>query len=61
MLVQQTEAPPERVNFWLIGAGVGLLASPGAIGILSLFRGNGGTHDTPSPPSRPREGSSRRR
>jgi len=60
-LYTQTQAPPERVNLWLILAGVGLLSAPGAIGLFSLFRGNGATPDTPLPPSRsPSRSSSRR-
>lgn len=61
MLYTQTQAPPERVNFVIIGTGAILVAAPGLIGAWVLSRGSGETRDTPSPPSQSaRQRSSRR-
>jgi hypothetical protein len=61
MLYTQTQAPPERVNFFIIGFGALLLAAPGLIGAFVLSRGNDETRDTPSPPSHSRRQPSSRR
>lgn len=55
MLYTQTQAPPERVNFFLIGFGALLLAAPGLIGAFVLSRGSDETPDTPLPPSHSRQ------
>jgi hypothetical protein len=61
VLYQQVNSPPERVNFWLVLAGVGLLSAPGAIGLFNLFRGNGETPPTRESGSQHRRSSSSRR
>lgn len=48
VILSQAFGPPERVNLWLIGAGLAILGVPGGIGIANAIRGSSRTQDTPS-------------